>query len=959
MHPAFLPRHRLPHLPRTPAVRRWTALVAALACALVFLPVVVGGQKSAPPSQPKITPLVTDTDDFALSPYFGHATGYSINQAGDFAFSPDGGALFVRRAGSSVATPLLYMGGEAPGYPGTRADLLAGYSINAVGQVAFEMDFFPPLGIIRHAIYVHDGSGFHVVADSADIAPGTGGRTFGRGLTRAAFNDAGQVGILATLVAVTGTQPPENTLFLTTVGGPTVRIAGQGDPAPGTGGGNLTSIGSSGMNAAGELLFTAVVDGGSGGRGLFMGSTAGVRKVVSHGDPLPAPLVGSFDLSAAVPSRFMSRSGQVAFAYQGRIFVDTPGADLALVVNPGDPIAGLPGVTIGTSSMLAFNDAGQIALTAGLTGLGFPAGNFGLVRYTPASGLELVAYRTLAAPGAGGARFNNFAAASLNAAGLMTFQSNLASGTIPRGFFQQSPGAAPVKLVLEGETTPLAGGGTFGLGLSNATTTLADGAAVFHADVLDGAACAGTFLARGTAISSLTSTEDRLPAGTRVSLRTFTVGVGGNLVVFCASRTGGQPSLWFYDMRTGKKTRIVADGDPIPGIAGRLRIGTTSVMLVNNAGEVAFGARLVGGPGYPGSGIFLRTRTGTLQKIVAQGDVDHETGRTFTGIGWNGSAPRPLNDAGQFVFRATLTGSPTPNPVGVFVGAPGANPVKVTLSGEPAPLTPATTFSSFGSATINNAGVVAFQANAADGRQGLYVALPGSVPAKIAASLDAGPSGSTFPAAMPTQFAFNDRTEVAFMTPLIGGPGGGVFVGTPGTLISIALNGNPAPTGGNFAIDSASASLHMNNAGDLVFRTGLTGGSADSGLFLIRKADGVRRTIALQGQPAPGGGVFQTLYPSLNNVPGENCALAANGEAWLSFYPLLSRGDYAFTFFRFTKDNVLERVFARGDKAPQSNGGDLLGATQVYPGSADTSGRYYFAGYIAGGKVSSAIYVTR
>jgi hypothetical protein len=963
MQRVFLPGGSAPRQAWTRATRRCTALPAALALALVLLPVQLAGQASKlpPPNQPKIDSLVTDLDDFALSPSFGHSTSYSINQAGDFVFSPDNSALFVRRAGSSVV-PLLWAADPAPGFPDTRGDSISGFVINASGQVAFGMDFFPRLGLIRRGIYVHDSAGFHLIADSADTAPDSGGRPFGRSLALAGFNDAGQVGLIAGLVKVTGTQPGAPTLFLTRVGGTPVRIAGEGDPAPDTNGGTLSSIGSSGITAAGDLLFTAIVRGGKGGRGLFMGSTSGVRKVVSHGDPLPPPFSGTFNFLSGLPGRFLNRSGQVVFVYQGRIYLQTQGGGLSAVVRINDPITNLPGVTInGVNGMLAFNDAGHVALTASLNGTG---ANYSLLRYTPASGLELVAMRSKPAPEAGGAWFDTFGGASLNADGLMTFQSSLQGGAITRGFFQQASGEAASKVVLEGDATPLGGGGTFGLALANGTTTLGDGSVAFCADVFDGKAYAGTFLALPDGrISSLTSSEDPLPAGSRVSLHNFNVGVGGDAAFFWAARMGGQPSLWLYDMLTRRKTRVAADGDPIPipGATGRLRLAIAGIApAINSAGDIVLGARWVGvGPAYGGYVAFWRSRAGDIQKIVAQGDVDPVTLRTFTNIGWYDS-PDTLNGSGRLVFHATLAGTTPPvNLPGLFVGAAGSSPVKVALYNESAGL-PGTTFSSFGWRAINNAGQVAFAATAADGRQAFYLASPDDAyaPAKIVASLDPGPEGGTFPWAMPTRFAFDDRGEIAFVTWIDGGPGG-VFVGTPDALVPVALAGDAAPSGGNFLIDSQNASLHLNAVGDLVFRTALTGGSADSGLFVLRQADGAVRTIALQGQAAPGGGVFSTFAPSINNVPGENCLLTAGGAGWASSYVVTSGDEYVYTFFRLTTANALERVFARGDKAPQSNGGDLLGVTQVYGGGVDASGRYYFHGAIAGKKVSSAIYVTR
>jgi hypothetical protein len=376
---------------------------------------------------------------------------------------------------------------------------------------------------------------------------------------------------------------------------------------------------------------------------------------------------------------------------------------------------------------------------------------------------------------------------------------------------------------------------------------------------------------------------------------------------------------------------------------------------------VAFLARLIGGPGYGGNGIFLRTTADTLKKIVAQGDVDPATARTFSNITWDTSPPTPLNNSGQVAFRATLAGT-APSPSGIFVGFVGpvnAAPVTVVLTGEATP-DPSETFASFGLTTINNAGQVAFRATTSTGRAGLYVAYPGSPALKVVASFDAGPWGSTFPAIIPNQFTFNDLGEVGFMSPLDGGPGGGLFIGTGiGGPVPVVLTGYLAPPGGNFSIPTGRPDLHLNNSGDLVFRSDLTGGSADSGLFLIRRADGLVRTVAVQGQAAPGtAGSFATLSTTLNNIPGESASLTAGGEVWTS-QPVLVGGENVLTFFRFGKDNQLEKAFARGDPAPQSGGGTIALSIQVEPTGVDAAGRYYFCVGVLGGKVSEGIYVVK
>ena len=773
---------------------------------------------------------------------------------------------------------------------------------------------------IQRAIYIYDGLQFQRIAYTNETAPGTGGRPYGRYIELRGFNDAGQVAFTAPLVQL-NTEVAQSTLYLATAGSTPVRIAGPGDDAPETNGGKFGVVGGVSLNSAGEVLFSAPVVGGQGGNGLFVWSPSGMRKVVSHGDALPPPLSGTFDFAGGVPASRFNNSGKVAFICQGSLFVETPGAGIAPVIIQGDPVPAPLGGTFGSTTLYAFNGAGQIAFIANLNG---SAGtSLCLFRYTPGSPLDIVAWRNMNAPRPAEARFGSFTSPSMNAGGLITFQANLSGTSVPpdaptpRGIFQQGPGTFLTDIVIEGDNTPLAGGGKYGQP-ATAGVTLNDGTTPFHADVLDGAAYAGTFLYSGGSTVSLTSTENPLPAGSHMTLRTWSVGTGGGIMVFRAAPAGGQEGIFVHNLLTGKTSGIVADGDPIPGVTGRLDSSAGGHMkIVNEAGEVAFSGRPWGGGG-PVMAVpnFLRTAAGALGRWWRRGMWDFHHAK-FTSIGLNSSPPTPGQRRTGGFFRATLTGTPSPNPAGVFIGAAGSDPAKVVMTGEPAPVDPPGNFTNFSGATINNAGQVAFRDITTGDRQGIYLVNPGGAPAKVVAGSDPGPSGSTFPQLMPTQFSFNDLGEVAFITPLDGGPGGGVFVGTgAGSPVPVALKGDLAPLGGYFSFPSARPDLHLNDSGDLVFRADLTGGNVYSGLFLIRRKEAILHTILVQGQAAPGiGGNFETLLTALNGVAGEEAALTPAGEVWTSQLVLVG-GEHIVSYFLFRHNNRLEKVFARGDPVP-------------------------------------------
>src|SRR5439155_26726876 len=135
------------------------------------------------------------------------------------------------------------------------------------------------------------------IVSPEDIAPGTGGAIFGRTSALGGINDASDIAFTSRPGFLNS--PSASTLFISPGGGPPLRIAGPGDTASGTGG-TLTNIslvsGTTSLNNAGEVLFRAQIVGGTGGFGLFAGSTAGVRKVVANGDPIPGG--GTFSITS-------------------------------------------------------------------------------------------------------------------------------------------------------------------------------------------------------------------------------------------------------------------------------------------------------------------------------------------------------------------------------------------------------------------------------------------------------------------------------------------------------------------------------------------------------------------------------------------------------------------------------------------------------------------------------------
>jgi hypothetical protein len=260
-----------------------------------------------------------------------------------------------------------------------------------------------------------------------------------------------------------------------------------------------------------------------------------------------------------------------------------------------------------------------------------------------------------------------------------------------------------------------------------------------------------------------------------------------------------------------------------------------SYAFINASGQVEF---LAGLSGSSTSGIFVGN-PGSIQVAALQGTAAPAGGNYST----FGTAPS-LNDSGAIAFQASLTSGSSS---GIFTGTPGSMQA-VALNGGPAP--GGGTYSSVTSnPTLNASGQVAFAAWVnAGANQGIFVGAPGSVQA-AAMSGNAAPAGGNYNNFLGNS-VLNAAGQVAFLSNLTGGSSSqGIFVGAVGAIQVAALQGNVAPAGGNYS-DFINTPV-LNHFGQVAFYSNLTGGSSTSGIFV--GAPGAIHAVALQGLPAPAG----------------------------------------------------------------------------------------------------------
>lgn len=931
------------------------ASARALHAAAAFV-ALLAQHASFPVSAAELIPVISDQAALDLPTTFGSwgplfGVTSDVNQAGDYVFATRGqSAVFLRPANAAAPVRLLQQGDEIPGYPGSRLDIVSGMRINNSGLAVFRLVFSLSTGENQGGILAYDGSGISTVVYGADPAPGTGGARYGNGITLTGLNDAGDVAFVAP-VEIPGVFSNRTTVYLAPLGSQPTRIAGLGDPAPGTAG-TFGLISGIALNSRGEVLFNASIQGGSGGVGLFVGSADGVRKVVASGDA--NPLGGTFTI-LFTPAVQLNDLGQTSFYASGTLFLSDPDAGLRVAVRQGNPAPPQIGgtFTVATSAH-ALNNSGEIAFSASI--VGSATTNFGLFRYRPDGSVDVVAYRNQSAPRSGG-MFTNFGNPSINGSGQVSFRGVL-SGSIRNGVYRQSGTGLIEPVALDRDPAPVPGGATFYLPYSEPVKTLEDGSMYFVAELFNGTAAFGDFLAGPSGIRALINSAEPLPEGSRIVFRTFKVGSAGNYIAFLAHRPGGLISLMQLDLTTGETRRVVTEGDVLPGTGGaHHRLFSPNKVHVNLSGSVAFAASLAGGSVDSGLGLFVWNRDSGVAKIVAPGDVDATTGAEFDSIFINQITPSPMNSEGKVVFQANLRGRSFPT--AIFVGSADAPPQPVALGGDPDLLGGYFSFFFATQQNINDAGQVSFAAitSSTGFRTTMFLGGPGVPPRKVVSEGDPGPAGSTF-SVLPFAFSLNDNGEIGFMASLSGKSTGGVFVGRAAlSPEAVALNGDPSPDGSLFTGFTARGDVLINNRGDLAFRADLTGRSSNSGFFLLRAGGGMQ-AVVLEGQPAPGtDGRFATVLSTGSaNLLATNMVLRQSGD-FACTAPVLQDGFSRSGYWRLHTDDSFEKILLGGDPAPGSGGGI---ASLIFPGANDGGeGPLTVDVGVTRGDVSEIIYVVQ
>jgi hypothetical protein len=385
---------------------------------------------------------------------------------------------------------------------------------------------------------------------------------------------------------------------------------------------------------------------------------------------------------------------------------------------------------------------------------------------------------------------------------------------------------------------------------------------------------------------------------------------GSGRVAFAGWLTGvtsNDEGLW--SGLPGAIQLVAREGSAAPGTTAVFSSGW-SFPRVNTSGVVAFSAALGAGANSSNNTGIWSGLPGALSLVARAGNAAPGTpaGVVFSGGMQNWLM---LNDAGQVVFRANLTGTgvTTANDAGIWAGAPGALQL-VAREGDAAPGTGGVfdlfnyQFEAYPVPVINAAGEVVFSGHCTSGR-GIW-RWSGGVLELIALTNTTAPgTGALF------EYLFdpwmNASGKVVFKASLMGDGvdftnNAGVWVGEPGAVGLVVRKGSPAPgTSGQFLVMNFSnvGLLSIDDGGNITFPSSLMysdGSGVPGGGGVWQYGTGGAggssgSSVVLYGEPAPG--LSGVSFSSVNDF-GPHPAGSIPFPAYLSGTGVNADNDYSY-----------------------------------------------------------------
>ena len=182
----------------------------------------------------------------------------------------------------------------------------------------------------------------------------------------------------------------------------------------------------------------------------------------------------------------------------------------------------------------------------------------------------------------------------------------------------------------------------------------------------------------------------------------------------------------------------------------------------------------------------------------------------------------------------------------------------------------------------------------------------------------------------------NASGQVAFFASLTGGSANsGVFVGTPASIQAVALQGSTAPAGGSYG---GFGSPVLNAAGQVAFSASLTGGSSTVGIFA--GPAGSVQAVAMRGSAPPAGGNYNGFG---------NPVLTGSGQ--VAFEANLTGGSATRGIF-VGAPGSLQAAALQGNPAPAGGSCGSLGTVPLL----NNNGRVAFTTFLTGGSSTQGIF---
>jgi hypothetical protein len=399
-------------------------------------------------------------------------------------------------------------------------------------------------------------------------------------------------------------------------------------------------------------------------------------------------------------------------------------------------------------------------------------------------------------------------------------------------------------------------------------------------------------------------------------------------------------------------TRLLQTGDQLPGFPGSHIDTIGANVAMNSSAQIVFMANYTLPDGRKHVAVmFYDSVSASYRKIASSDDVAPGTVSQAlpTGIPYGvslNSISGGINDNGDIAFTSAPV-TPTPSGAAInlntlYIAPAGSMPLRIVGVGDLMPNSSTSGFTGFSVISGLNAlgqvlitsGSGLFAASEANGGQVFKVAQSGD--------LFCGGGGTIVSLSLSsTSVALNNAGTYAFteQATVSGATQTAICVGVPGGAPTKAFgNGTIVPTlGGTLGLQALASALALDDSGDILFTSPITGSLiTTSALLRYHALGGQLDVVAYTGEAAPGQTSATFASFSANSI-------ANNGNT--AFTAGISTGGVSLYQQAGTSQPVL--VAGNGQGTPLSGGG-----TFINPGSAPkqlNNGSVFFASQVLGG----------